>query len=153
MCCKLYWLITPPPTWCYKSQTECNCPTGYKKCSFMNYCVRDDRRDICHKFQKRRSIQSKYYQDGLYKREDARLPNQVVCPLGKVLFPDLTCEDDHSECPWYPVLIAKVRNVDQTQVNNNFDCQTNISCSSPDDIVCPDGTCVENEIIFCLILF
>ena len=140
--------ITPPPNGCDKSQTECNCPTGYNKCDFMNCCVREDRRDMWHKFQKRRSIQSKYYQDGLCKKEDARLPNQVVCPLGKVLFPDLTCKDLHSKCPLYPVLIAKVRCVEQTQVNNNFDCQTIISCSNPDDIVCPDGTCVENAIIY-----
>ena len=108
---------------CVKSQTEWNCPTGYTKCCFMNYCFRNDRKDMCPKFQKRRCIQSKYYQDGLCKWEDIRLPNQVVCPLGKVLFPDLTCEDDHSECPLYPFLIAKVRCVEQTQANTNLDCQ------------------------------
>ena len=47
------------------------------------------------------------YQDALCKREDDRAPNQTVCPLGKVFCPDLTCEDDHSEYPLYPVLIAK----------------------------------------------
>ena len=140
--------ITPPPNGCGKSQTECNCPTGYNKCDFMKCCVRYDRRDMWHKFQKRRSIQSKYYQDGLCKKEDARLPNQVACPLGKVLFPDLTFKVDNSKCPLYPVLIAKVRCFEQTQGNNNFECQTNISCSNPDDIVCPDGTCMENAIMY-----
>ena len=82
------------------------------------------------------------------KKEDVRLPNQVICPLGKVLFPDLTWRDDYSECPLYLVLIAKVRYVEQTQVNNNFYCQANISRSNPDDIVCPDGTCVENPIMY-----
>ena len=39
----------------------------------MNYCVRNyrkDRKDMCPNFQKRRCIQSKYYQDGLCKKED-----------------------------------------------------------------------------------
>ena len=88
-----------------------------------------------------------YWIDGLYNKEDARLPNQVVCPLGKVLCPDLTCEDNYCESPLYPVLTAKVRCAEQTQANTNFDCQANISFSNPDDIVCPDGTCVENEIM------
>ena len=39
---------------CIKSQTEYNCPTGYTKCGFMNYRVRDDRRDMCTKFQKKK---------------------------------------------------------------------------------------------------
>ena len=38
--------ITPPPNGCDKSQTECNCPTEYTRFGFMNYCVRDDRRDM-----------------------------------------------------------------------------------------------------------
>ena len=29
-------------------------PTGYIKCGFMNYRVRDDRRDTCTKFQKKK---------------------------------------------------------------------------------------------------
>ena len=132
---------------CVKSQTECDCPTGYTKCGYMNYCVRDDRRDMCPKFEKRRCLESKYYKDGLCKKEDGRLPNQVVCPLGKVLCPDLTCKDDHSECPLSPVLTAKIRCIEQTQVDNNYDCPTPITCSNPDDVVCPDGTCVENEIM------
>ena len=140
--------ITPPSNWCYKSQIESNCPTGYNKYYFMNCYVKDDRRDMWHKFQKWRSIQSKCYQDGLCKKEDVRLPNQVVCPLGKVLFPDLTFKDDYSECTLYLFFIAKVRCVDQTQGNNNFDCQVNISCSNPDDIVCPDGTRIENSIMY-----
>ena len=37
-----------------KSQTEYNCPTGYTKCGFMNYRVRDDRRDMSTKFQKKK---------------------------------------------------------------------------------------------------
>ena len=34
-----------------KSQTECDCPTGYTKCVFINYCVRDEmkREEICIK--------------------------------------------------------------------------------------------------------
>jgi hypothetical protein len=132
---------------CVKSQTECDCPTGYTKCGFMNYCVRDDRRDMCPKFEKRRCIGAKYFKDGLCKKADDRLPNQVVCPLGKVLCPDLTCKDHHSECPLSPVLTSKVRCVEQTQVSSNSDCPTTISCSNPDDVVCPDGSCVENEIM------
>ena len=45
-----------------KSQTECDCPTGYTKCAFINYCVRDEkRRHMYQKFKKRRFIESKYY--------------------------------------------------------------------------------------------
>ena len=34
-----------------KSQTECDCPTGYTKCVFINNCVRDEmkREEICIK--------------------------------------------------------------------------------------------------------
>ena len=90
---------------------------------------------------KRKCIQSKYYQDGLCKKEDARLPNQIVCQLGKVFCPDLTCKDANSECPYYLVLTTKVRYVDK------FGFQTTISCSNPDVVVCCGGSCVENEIM------
>ena len=52
----------------------------------MNYCVRNDRKDMCPKFQKRRCIQSKYYQDGLFKKEDARLSNLIIVNVHYIRF-------------------------------------------------------------------
>ena len=31
--------------------------------------------------------------DGFCRHQDYRIPNQRVCPLGKVLCPDLSCRD------------------------------------------------------------
>ena len=43
MCAAGYIGCITPTNGCNKSQTECNCPTGYTKFGFMNCCARDDR--------------------------------------------------------------------------------------------------------------
>ena len=35
----------------------------------------------------------KMFGDGFCRHQDYRIPNQRVCPLGKVLCPDLSCRD------------------------------------------------------------
>ena len=87
--------------------------------------------------------------DGICRPKDSLSPSQLVCPIGKVLCPDLTCQDNYYNCLLSEELpIAKVRCIDQTIATGNKYCPSTITCSNPQQVVCPDGQCVDNE-IFC----
>ena len=59
---------------CVASQTDCDCPSKYVKCTKTNYCVPENNTDMC---------------------SDITIPNQKVCPIGKVLCADLSCRDNY----------------------------------------------------------
>ena len=135
---------------CVKSRIECDCPLGYYRCSYMKYCVPDDRRDMCPTYKKKncRSINSnwEYFADGICRDETSTQPSQIVCPFGSVLCPDLTCRKDHDTCLRYPKLERnQIRCVDQEITAFASECSSTITCTNPEQYVC-NGECVDSEL-------
>ena len=137
---------------CVKSQTDCDCPDGFYKCPIMKYCVRENRKDMCPYFFDNEgyclhnNMVSNY--DGICRKKVIG-PNQRVCPIGKVLCADLSCRDNYYECVDDEVDILPLwqqRCIGQQIVDNAVDCPSSITCSSEDQVVCPNGECVDNEI-------
>ena len=136
---------------CVKSQTECDCPDEtYIKCNITNYCVKKSRKDMCPSFKNVWAICKKnhlvYNFDGIC-RKNKRGPNQRVCPIGKILCPDLSCRDNHDQCVETEIKTGKKqRCLGQQLVDNAYECPSSITCSTEDEVVCPTGECVSNEI-------
>ena len=138
---------------CVKSRVECDCPDGYIKCSYMKYCVPEDRPDMCPTFRSRNcnKITPEFvlFEDGVCRLNYALPPSQRVCPTGKVLCADLTCGDSYDDCPVSdPLPKYKVRCADQSVRTFNYECPSTITCPKKGQVVCFDGTCVDNE-VFC----
>ena len=137
---------------CVKSQTDCDCPKGYYKCNYMKYCVPSDRKDMCANYNYRNcsELNNKwdYFIDGICRNKNNIQPSQRVCPIGKILCPDLSCENNYNKCKISDILpYGKTRCVDQNITQYAFECQSTITCSNPNKFVCPDGKCVQNEIL------
>ena len=138
---------------CVKSQTECDCPEGYIKCSIGNYCVKQGREDMCPFFLINHRICTKYgkdykmFSDGICRPKSAHEPNKRVCPIGKVLCPDLSCRNNNDECAESEESLGnQIRCLDQSIASDADKCPSTITCQKEDDVVCPDSTCVPNEI-------
>ena len=138
---------------CTKSQTDCDCPTGYIKCSIMKYCVPSDRPDMCPEFKinnkkcQRIDASLVMYYDGVCRKKGYHGPNQRVCPIGKVLCADLSCKDNYYLCPNTTILPAtKYRCISQEIVSDPEKCPSTFTCPNEDDVACPNGACVSNEI-------
>ena len=87
------------------------------------------------------------YSDGICREKGYRSPNKRVCPIGKVLCPDLTCRDKMEECAESEVgLDNQFRCMNQKLVSEVDKCPSMVTCEKEDDVVCPDGSCVPNEI-------
>ena len=127
---------------CVKSQTECDCPDEtYIKCNITKYCVKKSRKDMCPSF---KNVWANF--DGIC-RKNKRGPNQRVCPIGKILCPDLSCRDNHDQCVETEIKTGKKqRCLGQQLVDNAYECPSSITCSTEDEVVCPTGECVSNEI-------
>ena len=148
---KPFWCLVNNTYTCVRSQTDCDCPEGYFKCPIMNYCVRNDRDDMCPKYLindilcKRTGY--KMFYDGICRLPTSHGPNQRVCPIGLVLCPDLSCRETHDECVLTTVKENPYKRCISQQLVKDLDqCPSMITCSNPDDVVCPDNTCVDNEI-------
>ena len=138
---------------CVKSQIECDCPPGWIKCDYMKYCVPGNRPWMCPDYKLRRCQQINsnwgYFADGICRDKNYVQPTQIVCPFGKVLCADLTCMDNHYLCPISTrTPLGKTRCVDQQVTKYAYECTSTITCPNKEQVVCSDGTCVENE-IFC----
>ena len=141
---------------CVESLTECETENGYVKCPYMNGQIPEGKADyLCFVPHRMRCEHlfpdySQFCNDGICRKSKDLQPSQIVCPLGKVLYFDLTCRDSLSQCYTdYPQCdIGKLRCPDQSCVKDQGDCPTLITCPNPNNKVCPDGTCVTNE-IFC----
>jgi len=138
---------------CVKSQIECDCPPGWIRCDYMKYCVPGDRPWMCPDYKQRRCQQINsnwaYFADGICRDKNYVQPTQIVCPFGKVLCADLTCMDNHYLCPnSTETPLGRTRCVDQQVTKYAYECASTITCPDKDQVVCSDGTCVENE-IFC----
>ena len=154
---KPFWCPVNGTYTCVKSQTDCDCPDGYYKCPIMHYCVKNERTDMCPSFIKRRKNycqpqNGKNYTlcpDSICRPADFHCFNQRVCPIGKFLCPDLSCRDTLEECVETEKLLSgKSRCLGQEMVNRDYPqlCPSTFTCTNKDDVVCPDGTCVSNEI-------
>ena len=135
---------------CTESQTDCDCPDGYKKCSIMNYCVPDDREDMCPVFNQLlfycMSKKMTFNYDGICRKVN-RGPNQRVCPIGKVLCADLSCRDNYDQCVITEEKAGtSMRCIGQQIVSSATACPSSITCSSNKEYVCPTGECVSNEV-------
>jgi len=135
---------------CVKSQIECDCPLGFVRCKIMNYCVPANRTDMCPVFKNQESIcrmkGMKYNFDGICRNEEIG-PSQRVCPIGKVLCADLSCRDKYEDCIETEERIKqKQRCIGQQLKSDANDCPSSITCIDPNDVVCPTGECVSNEI-------
>ena len=151
---KPFWCPVNGNYTCTKSQVDCDCPKGYIRCNIQKYCVPKDRKDMCatpmlnNNFCKiNLGNNYKMFEDGYCRLKNYRMPNQRVCPIGKVLCADLSCRDSYDDC-----IVSEVRKgtdircVGQQLVSNIKDCPNTITCEKENQVVCPDGTCVENEI-------
>ena len=121
----------------------------------MKYCVPEDRPDMCPAFKKNKALCSKYgdnykmFYDGICRPEDYHGPNQRVCPIGQVLCADLSCRDTYYDCVVTEFRDSnKVRCLGQAIVHFDNECPSSYTCNNEEDVACPDGTCVSNE-IFC----
>ena len=113
---------------CVTSQTDCDCPDYYYKCDFTHCCVPENRTDMC---------------------SNVEIPNQKVCPIGKVLCADLSCRDSYTDCfkefgyCYHP---STKRCPDQTcAITINY-CPKTIDCGNSSKYVCNDDKCVESEL-------
>ena len=143
---------------CVKSQTECDCPDGYYKCEIMHYCVKESRKDdMCPIFQLKKDSWCKplvgegymLCEDSICRPKDFHTFNQRVCPIGKVLCADLTCRDNYDECvETEKKPDTSLRCIGQEIVSKDSaaSCPSVTVCTNEDDVVCPDNTCVSNEI-------
>ena len=117
----------------------------------MRYCVPEGREDMCPTYKTRKcsklNLNWVYQDDGICRDSENRSPSQRVCPIGKVLCCDLSCQDNYDLCPVTEELPGvKTRCVEQTVTNYAFECPSTIMCTNPDYVVCSDGECVPNEI-------
>ena len=116
----------------------------------MNYCVPEDRKDMCPVFKNLLlyciNNNMKYNFDGICRKENNG-PNQRVCPIGKVLCADLSCRDSYNQC-----VVTEIRSglsqrcIGQQIVTSATLCPSSITCSTESEVVCPSGDCVSNEI-------
>jgi len=143
---------------CTKSQIDCDCPEGFIRCSIMKYCVPEDRPDMCPAFKKSKSNCFKYgddytmFYDGICRQQDYHGPNQRVCPIGYVLCADLSCRESYYDCVVTEFRENnKVRCLGQAIVTYDHQCPSSFTCPNEEDVACPDGTCVSNE-IYCAAL-
>ena len=139
--------VNGKPT-CVSSQTECDCPSGYEKCGYMNVCV--PKFDMC---QFSLPVNCNKYGsglqlcgDGICRKNTDLSPNQVVCPIGFVLCGDLTCRTTYDQCHVYEDCdVTEIRCNDMSCVSDQKLCPSTVSCNDPSKKVCPDGSCVDNE--------
>ena len=149
---KPFWCPVNGEEQCVKSQTDCDCPEGFIKCDIMKYCVPEKRPDMCAFFIVNNKLCSKYgnfkmFDDGICRPADSHFPNQRVCPIGQVLCADLSCRDNYNDCVVTPECpYNKYRCIGQSIVDSAELCPSTYSCENEDYVVCPDGTCVSNEI-------
>jgi hypothetical protein len=139
--------VNGKPT-CVSSQTECDCPSGYEKCGYMNVCV--PKFDMC---QFSLPVNCNKYgsglqlcDDGICRKSTDLSPNQVVCPIGFVLCGDLTCRTTYDQCHVYEDCdVTEIRCNDMSCESDQKLCPSTVSCNDPSKKVCPDGSCVNNE--------
>ena len=147
---KPFWCSVNGTYTCTNSQVNCDCPKGYIKCKIQNYCVPEDRPDMCTSYSTQKCTGSGIvkHEDGFCRSKDYRMPSQRVCPIGKVLCADLSCRDNYDECVVSDVRPAnQFRCVGQQLVTNFLSCPSTFTCANEGDVVCPNLECVENEIM------
>ena len=140
-------------TECVDTMTKCDPPKGARKCTYMSVLYPEGKEYLCSYYLpldcKRKYPTSRILcEDGICRKSKELQPNQRVCPIGKVLCADLTCQDSYDKCynDWPECGSTQIRCPDQSCVDDQKNCPTTITCSNPYDYVCPDGTCVSNEI-------
>ena len=117
-------------TKCAASQIECGCPDNYIKCPYMNYCVKYYRTDMC-----------------FYPYTYVKIPNQKVCPVGKILCPDLSCRDNYNLCKDSDYCPLGMRRCpDQSCQSDTKDCPNTINCGNSSKYVCNNDKCVDSEL-------
>ena len=113
-------------TQCVASQTECDCPNGYYKCNYTHYCVPENNKDtMC---------------------PNVKIPNQKVCPIGKVLCADLSCRDKYDDCLEEFDSCDTIKCPDQTCNSKIRFCPKTIDCGNSSKYVCNNDKCVDSEL-------
>ena len=75
------------------------------------------------------------------------IPNQKVCPIGKVLCADLSCRDNYNLCQVFePCEGSKKRCPDQSCHKNPYHCPRTINCGNLSKYVSNDDKCVDSEL-------
>ena len=140
---------------CVESMTECTPNDGKVQgsCKYMNALYPQSKSYLCSYYLpldcKRKYPNYKILcNDGICRKNKNSQPSQRVCPIGKILCADLTCQDNIDKCynDWPECGNTQIRCPDQSCVDDQKYCPTTITCPDPKYKVCPDGTCVENEI-------
>ena len=131
---------------CVQSQTDCECPEGYKLCEPMNNCIKNT--SDCQYFLKIDCDNSYSFlcYDGICRNSEKNQPNKRRCPIGYVLCSDLSCQKSYDECKEIKCSENMITCLDNTCVTDQSLCPTLITCTNENHVVCPDGKCVENEI-------
>ena len=147
-----YWSVKPfkckNTNKCVVSLTECEPEEGYAKCDYMSFQYPKDKEYLCSNYAGIKSCQGNQVlcDDGIC-RDEKNNPTQIVCPVGTVLCPDLTCRNSLSQCKTdYPQCEkGQYRCRDQSCVDKIENCPSTLKCSDSNKMVCPDRTCVDSE--------
>ena len=143
---------------CVKTQAECDCldAENQRKCLSDNKCVDFVQMDSMCGF-KGQNLASfscpvdipVLCSDGSCRAVQNECPSQPGCPPEYRLCPDLTCADKSLPCPDRGTSCPEDRFYrcdDFTCVSNPEDCPSRVTCPTPGQIVCPDGSCVTSEL-------
>ena len=133
---------------CVESLTECEPEEGYEKCDYMDFQYPKDKEYLCFDYTGI-SCPPEHpilCDDGVCRGDNMK-PSQIVCPIGTVLCPDLTCRNSLSQCKTdYPQCEkGQYRCRDQSCVDKIENCPSTLKCSDSNKMVCPDRTCVDSE--------
>ena len=138
---------------CVVSLAECDPERGYKKCNYMKFQYPEGKDYLCFSNADIEGFLSMLYpelcDDGILRKSKDLQPSQIVCPIGTVLCPDLTCRDNLNQRYYdYPECKSnEIRCPDQSCVSNINECPTTKTWVDPSRLyVCSDGNCYPHEI-------
>lgn len=144
---------------CVKSQIECDCLLPYMemKCNGDNKCVDVNYLDYMCSFKAQNSYLidcpadfSYLCPDGSCRLNSKECPSQPVCPPLYRLCPDLSCVDKTKSCPDRGQICPDdrfYRCADFSCVSNYEDCPTRVTCPKASNLLCPDGSCTDGELL------
>ena len=138
---------------CVSSWTECDCPTGYAKCLADNKCVPELLTGVLCSNPSPMDCPPEFpaycAASGTCRLTLELCPSQPGCPPMFHLCADQTCAEeckDFPEADYDCKLPNPWKCEDQTCVFDPRDCPTRTTCNVNGFVICPDGSCVPNEI-------
>ena len=138
---------------CVSAWTECDCPTGYAKCPADNKCVPELLTGVLCSNPSPMDCPPEFpaycAASGTCRLTPELCPSQPGCPPTFHLCADQTCSEqckDFPEAEYDCQLPTPWKCEDQTCVFDPRDCPTRTTCNVNGFYICPDGSCVPNEV-------